>query len=156
LIHVHSMVIHSSCVAIQNNGAYLFLGQSGAGKTTTIKTLSEHTILGDDMNILSFHEGKWFVQAGAIGGQIVYKKFDEKFELKKMFWLKKNSNLKLTPIPTEDAQLKLLGSAANLFFGLETPEFTANVIDLLHCLATNVSMQELALMKGDALCPFIL
>lgn len=155
LLKCRSMVLHSSSFVTKGGEAYLFLGASGAGKTTTIKRFMEDVVLGDDMNIITVAEGKAFVQSGAIGGQIVYPRFDQAFHLKKIFWLKKNSPLKVERVALEEARLLLLGSVANIFFGSVFPSFLEDVLGQIENLIQTVPIYQLSLMKEDTIWPLI-
>lgn len=155
LIQKNTLVIHSSCFVDDRGYAYMFLGPSGAGKTTTVSRFIKNIVLGDDMNIITLNDNGIYVQSGAIGGQIVYPKFNEKFRMSKVFWLKKESHFSLIDISTEDAQLKILGSIANLFFGHESSEFLDEVMTLTLKFAEVMKMQELHLEKKDVIWPQI-
>ncbi len=154
LLKNDSLVLHSSCVA-DNKEAWIFLGQSGAGKTTTVKSLSKNIVLGDDMNVISLRNDGIYAHSGAIGGQVVYPHFDQGFKLQGMFWLNKNQTLGTKRISPEDAQLKLLGSIANVFFGFEDQKFIDEVINKMSKVARTIPMYELSLMKGDDIWPVI-
>lgn len=156
LLKENSLVVHSSCfVSKTNNCAYMFLGQSGAGKTTTVTSFSHEIILGDDMNVISFIDGQAYVQSGAIGGQVCYPHFDQRFHLKGLFWLKKNQSMNVSSLSREEARLRLLGSVANLFFGFESEAFISHAIDRIDLLSQLVPMYELKLMKGDNIWPIL-
>lgn len=156
LLREQSLVLHSSCFVSKNdNEAYMFLGQSGAGKTTTVTSFPEGIILGDDMNVVSFIDGSAYVQSGAIGGQVYYPRFEKRFKLKGMFWLRKNNSLNISPVSIEEARLRLLGSVANLFFGFEDASFVDLAIDQIDKLSQLVPMYELKLMKGDNIWPVL-
>ncbi|MBY0516473.1 MAG: phosphoenolpyruvate carboxykinase (ATP) [Bacteriovoracaceae bacterium] len=155
LIKSQAMVVHSSSVVDDEGACFVFLGQSGAGKTTTVSNFKNRIVLGDDMNIFTTHHSKSLVQSGAIGGQIVFPEFDKKFALKGMFWLRKNEKLSLRKLSLEDARLKMLGSLANIFFGFESEDFTNQVMNNIDNLIQSVPMFELSLMKGDDFWPLI-
>lgn len=155
LVKKKSLILHSSCFATHENDAYMFLGASGAGKTTTVKGFSDQCILGDDMNVISLTPSSVGVHSGAIGGQIVHPHFDQQFHLKRMFWLNKGHQLSINKISQADARLKLLGSVANLFLGHESASFIDETMDLIDQIASRVPMFELNLMKGDSIWPFI-
>lgn len=115
LTSLDKYVVHSSCVLDKDHNAHLFLGHSGAGKTTITKLSHPRLILGDDMNLVSLEHNTLYVEAGAIGGQFNSMiGYDKKMPVKACYWLKQspsNEKLKLVPLA---ANQKLLASFANL------------------------------------------
>lgn len=115
LIANNKFVIHASCVLDKYNFAHIFLGHSGAGKTTITKLSAPRLTLGDDMNIISLHNSELVVEAGAIGGlfnsMIGY---DRPVKVKAIYWLNQSSQNSLEKLPLSIGQQKLLASFANL------------------------------------------
>jgi len=126
LIAQDKYVIHASCVLGKNNLAHIFLGHSGAGKTTITKLSTPRLVLGDDMNLINFENDQLMVEAGAIGGlfnsMIGY---DTKKKVKTIYWLKQSSENKIISLPKTIAHQKLLASFANLNWPT-LPEKTAS------------------------------
>ena len=61
------LLLHSSAVVNSEERAYLSLGASGAGKTTISSFMSAEQVLGDDMNLLEFRDGNWWVTPALVG-----------------------------------------------------------------------------------------
>lgn len=150
LISHNKYVIHASCVLDKYNKAHIFLGHSGAGKTTITKLSAPRLTLGDDMNIISLEDQVPIVEAGAIGGlfnsMIGY---DKKIEVKACYWLtqaKENSLVELSP---QIANQKLLASFANLHWPT-LPEKTADqLVDFSMKLTNTIKFYELQ-FKNDS------
>lgn len=115
LMGLGKFVVHASCVLDKNHQAHLFLGHSGAGKTTITKLSSPRLVLGDDMNLVSLIDNVLYVEAGAIGGQfnsmIGYGKL---MPVKACYWLKQSAKNECHQFEAAMAQQKLLASFANL------------------------------------------
>lgn len=62
LVKHHGILVHASAIDIRDK-AYVFLGKSGAGKSTAVSKLFEqgYTVLGDDMVILKKENKKYVV-----------------------------------------------------------------------------------------------
>ena len=60
--HGGGLMIHAAGVE-RNGGAYLFLGYSGAGKTTTARNAPAGSVLNDDLLVIYPCEGKWYAAA---------------------------------------------------------------------------------------------
>lgn len=88
--------IHSSSVVINNN-AYLFLGKSGAGKSTIVKLLeNKFRPLSDDLSIVKKVNKEYFVyQLPVIEKNPRIWKSSRSYPLKKIFFLHKDTSTKI-------------------------------------------------------------
>lgn len=104
--------IHSSCI-IMNNKAHIFLGVSGAGKTTIAKN-SNLPVLSDDLTILKVENNHVMASSSVLDiglRQKKYRKFAEKtYKLEGIFFLKQSSNNELKKIEIPEALELLLRS----------------------------------------------
>lgn len=115
LMGLNKYVLHASCVLDKKQNAHLFLGHSGAGKTTITKLATPRLVLGDDMNLISFSNKQFFVEAGAIGGQFNSMiGYDKKVPVSACYWLKQAEENKCIILQSLIANQKLLASFANL------------------------------------------
>lgn len=116
LIERNKFVIHASCVLDNNGLAHIFLGHSGAGKTTVTGLSSPRRILGDDMNIISINNNdELMVEAGAIGGlfnSMIGYGITKK--VKGVYWLNQADENRLIELDVATASQRLLASFANL------------------------------------------
>jgi hypothetical protein len=114
IIH-DKLILHSSCVIIKDN-AIVFLGPSGAGKTTTASFFPEESVLGDDMNLLEYCKNKkqFYMQSSLLGQRYFNPNLEGKrFPLKQIFWLKKSKKNSIVS-QTNHSMSKLMQSCAQL------------------------------------------
>ncbi len=83
--------IHTSAVLIDNK-AYLFLGRSGDGKSTSAQLLNKYySILSDDGAIIKSEHNSWYLyQTPFMEKNQTMTKTSKKYNLGKMFFLKKS------------------------------------------------------------------
>lgn len=103
------LLIHASA-SLVGDKAYLFLGQSGAGKSTIIKLLSSnYPSLGDDSAIIKYKEDNYYFY------QTPFKEKSEwiyrsgiKFPIEKILFLRKSQNFKIDKIKNKEIIAKKL------------------------------------------------
>jgi hypothetical protein len=152
LIEMNKYVIHASCVLGSDGLAHIFLGHSGAGKTTITKLSSPRKVLGDDMNIISFgSEGDVVVEAGAIGGlfnsMIGY---GVQTKIKGFYWLQKSDSNKLIEIEKSIASQRLLSSFANLHWPTLSSSKEEHLISVSILAAKNTKFYQLNFKKDSS------
>ncbi len=149
LIRENKAILHSSTILGKDGKAYVFLGPSGAGKTTTCINAEDRLILGDDMNALVIKNGKAFMQAGSIGGRFEPQvAIDDLFEIKGFYWLKQSNKLNLTEVSKAKANQLLLVSLANIFWDNSDPNFNEVAAKLCEKVTLEHSFYELELQNN--------
>lgn len=131
LIDLKKAMIHSSVVLNKFGKAEVFLGPSGAGKTTITSLSKPRKVLSDDMNLLQIENGKLYALAGGVGG--LYKPdvdFDQKFEVENIFWLVQDSKTQIQELPPIVQSRHLLSSLANLPWNSISSEENYQILDL--------------------------
>lgn len=151
LLAKQSYIMHSSCIIGNNNKAYIFLGHSGAGKTTISGFSKGRKILGDDMNLMRLEDGKLFAQAGAIGGFFKSEvDYDQSFEVNGFYWLEQSDTNKLVELSKATSLSKLMASYANLFWESLDEKVTKNLFELSVSMIHNYPMNQLCFKKDDS------
>lgn len=86
-------MLHGSA-ALVSDGAYVFLGKEGAGKSTIVKFLhAQFPALADDSFIIKFEQNYYYLyQSPFIDKEYWIKKGHGRYLLKKVFFLKKSTN----------------------------------------------------------------
>lgn len=138
LLLLGKYVVHASCVMDKSGMAHLFLGHSGAGKTTITKLSHPRLVLGDDMNLVSLDQYGFFAEAGAIGGLFASMiGYDKKIPIKACYWLNQDNKNEIVEMDSLTANQKLLASFANLHW----PSLSESKINLLIDFSSLVTKQ---------------
>lgn len=136
------VLFHSSCVVDRDDMAYVFFGYSGAGKTTISQLCSKGTVIGDDMNLLSSSDNKLWIEPALVGQRFYNKStFGNKYEIKKMFWLKKSDQI--FSQNTDAKVAKILSSFSGLFWDRLDNRDIARSIELAKKISEHVKIEEL-------------
>lgn len=131
LLEKNSAIIHSSAILGKNGLAYVFLGPSGAGKTTTCYNADQRKILADDMNYLHFDGTRAWISPGAIGGRFLSEvEIDNRYEVVGFYWLEQSNHLSLEPNSSSVAAKRILSSIANIFWSNNSLEISSMAMKL--------------------------
>lgn len=110
LLSQGGMVLHSAGLA-QDNNAWLFIGRSGAGKST-ISTLGERaglTILSDDMNAIVLQDGTYVTEQLPFAGEHGQTALTRgKFPVQAIHYLQKSSTNELEDTPAAERLAELM------------------------------------------------
>ena len=99
LLAKDKLVLHSNCVLGHDEKAHVFLGESGAGKSTTASMAENRLVIGDDISIYSLDERGIFVQSSLLGGNPNLKAaFDQSYLVKDFYWLYQDNHTWFTPM----------------------------------------------------------
>lgn len=149
LVH-NKAILHSSVIIGHDKKAYVFLGVSGAGKTTTCINAAGRRVVGDDMNLIEFEQDKIFARAAFVGGKLGPQiQNDERFPIAGFYWLEKSYHNELIPCSKATASRKLLASIANIFWSHQDQTLNQLGLNFALKLATNVNLSILRL-KNDS------
>jgi len=150
LIAIDKAILH--CASVVDNGlAYIFLGPSGAGKTTTTSLLSDKTILGDDMNLITLEGDKLFCSPGGVGG--LYKPdvaINEKFPVAGIYWLKQDTSHFIKENSQSEKMKMLFASIANISWDELSPKLTQKIWSLSEKVCECSSIQTLHFKKDNS------
>lgn len=149
LVH-NKAILHSSVIIGHDKKAYVFLGVSGAGKTTTCINAAGRRVVGDDMNLIEIDQDQIFARAAFVGGKLGPQiQDDERFPVAGFYWLEKSNHNKLTPCTKAAASRKLLASIANIFWTHQDQTLNTLALDFALKLAANRDLSILHL-KNDS------
>lgn len=115
LIHLNQCMLHSACILDHEQRAHVFLGPSGAGKTTMTELSSPRTILGDDMNLLKVEKRRVLCSPGAVGGLYLPQvDLDQSFPLAGFYWLQQSNVNNISSLSPIKQYQYLYASLANI------------------------------------------
>lgn len=93
LLEKDSLVLHSNCVLGHDENVHIFLGESGAGKSTTAGLSGDRLVLGDDINIVTLSNDGLFAESSLLGGDARFKApFDKRYPVGGFYWLCQDIN----------------------------------------------------------------
>jgi len=107
LMDKNIITMHSSSFFIHKHGAYVFTGASGVGKSTIVQNVSNANVLSDDVSILSFESGKWYVHPSMLDKGVSNRNKKGKYILRGIFTPIKSNEFTIKTMPLE-RQLKYL------------------------------------------------
>jgi hypothetical protein len=106
----HGMLLHASAV-VKEKTAYLFLGSSGAGKSTAASLCAKYKIIGDDVVAVK-RSSMSYVVFPTPWKQAPFTKGAErsKAKIKAFFFIRKSNRVSFKPVPPEEALKRMLYS----------------------------------------------
>lgn len=152
LVLKNQILVHSGAVRVNELG-FMFLGHSGAGKSTTCTNLHnsiDAEVLNDDMNIIQIKEGDIFIKPAAMGGVFPCDKkhLETPVKLKNIFWLKQDQENKIEKYNDSKLCSKLIASFANLEWSQLDLVHHDKIIDFASHISKHVRGGELSLRKS--------
>lgn len=121
LLEKSAFLLHAASV-VRNEKGFVFFGQSGAGKSTTVKLIaaqdSETTILGDDAAIIELDaDGRPWLHSAPLGSaHAKVPPLPAKVRLTGLFSLRQSSEHRLETLTASEALSALLASAMSVDF----------------------------------------
>lgn len=149
------LVFHSSCV-IENEKAKLFLGHSGAGKSTMVSLREDRKHLSDDMNLIIKKNGKFYAQAGAIGG-LFFDKVDYSmlYPIESFSWLIQDTFNESRALKTSKAYIKAMVSVSNVFWESLEDDQTKKIMNSVQDITKNIKFFELHFTKSKEVWNYV-
>ncbi len=144
-----------ACGLIDSFGnGVLFVGQSGAGKTTMAGLMQKQPqvkILSDDRIILRKNNGKIWMHGTPWHGESKYAA-PEEAELKKIFFLKQNPKNEILPLKKSDAVARLFACSFPLFYNTSAVDF---MLSFYEETVKEVPSFELRFVHNDEIIEFM-
>jgi hypothetical protein len=137
LINLNKVVLHSSAVTIDHtsNEAYVFIGKSGAGKTTIASMAEDRLVLGDDMNILEVRDGALYIEPAMLGQRIQNNlTHDHKFKVKNIYWPIQDSKNYTRQMPPQEIALKIISSMVNIYWPSQNKQIVNKSLELMNTI----------------------
>lgn len=133
------ILLHASGIVIDQTG-YLFIGKSGAGKSTIVRNSYDKEILGDDMLAVFPSENGWNVMATPFTNPGLQSVKPKKVHLGNLYYLRKSLSTYSEEISSSEALAELV---ANVPVIPSISEFTLGVIDRCRQIVHEISCKKL-------------
>lgn len=144
--------IHGAGIKKEGSG-YLFLGESGAGKTTISGFSGREDILSDDSPVIVRENDTFYIYASPYSQVNMFDlkgndHYLKKTELIKLFFLKKNDRLFIKPRDKKSALAEIINKHIHSFEFMENKSRTA-AFELCYDLCDSIPLYDLHFQKND-------
>jgi hypothetical protein len=112
-------LLHAATV-VRDGKAYVFMGRSGAGKSTVASLSRRGSVLTDEISLLRRIEGTWYAYGTPFWGEFRAAGQNRRVPLERVFALAQARANRTAPLPAREALAGLLGNT--LFFSANRRE----------------------------------
>jgi hypothetical protein len=137
LINLNKVVLHSCAVSIDpiSKVANVFIGKSGAGKTTIASMAEDRLVLGDDMNVLEVKNGELYIEPAMLGQRIQNSQtYNHKFKVKNIYWPIQDTTNYIREIPSSEIALKIVSSMVNIYWPHQNKQVVKKSLQLMNSI----------------------
>lgn len=140
------LLLHSSCL-VQDGGAYLFAGHSGAGKSTVVQLSVPRPILSDEATIVKIdREGAWIFNS-PFRSDTVIADLPDPYRLSAIHLLRQAAYNKRSLAPKSESIPELMN---RVFYWAHDPEETKKVLRLCKRLLEQTQVYVLSFQKNES------
>ncbi|MFD0771238.1 hypothetical protein ACFQZ1_21060 [Bacillus sp. CGMCC 1.60114] len=140
------LLIHSSCVDHEGK-AYLFSGQSGAGKSTVAKLSAPRPLLSDEATIVKIDENEIRVFDSPFRSELTTSYAYQSCHLSSIYLLIQSLDVKALPVKKSDA---MLGIMDKVFYWHHDSLETAKLLDMCKQLVDKIPVYKMYFQKNDS------
>lgn len=140
------LLVHSSCVA-HNDKAYVFAGQSGAGKSTVARLSNPRPILSDEATLVKIDDNGITIFDSPFRSELTTPSVHQSCELSSIYLLVQSMDVKTTPIKKSDAMLGLMDK---IFYWHHDHSETTKLLKMCKQLVEQVPVYKMHFQKNDA------
>ncbi len=143
LLKQGALVAHSSVIVGKDGRAHVFLGHSGAGKSTIASLAGGRTVLGDDINLIRVGDLATTAEAALLGqARFDPANLDKRSTVAGFYWLKQSPQVAARALEPGEAARALLHSCL-----LSDPAMAPELMELLARIVRQVPGFELSFRK---------
>lgn len=143
--HGWGMMLHSSC-AVERNRAYLFAGQSGAGKSTVVALSEPRKILSDEAALLKIEADGVYVYDSPFRSDSMPTFDREPLPLAGIHLLKQSQEIRRERVKSSEAVFQLMDK---IFYWAADPGETVKLLALCGKLVSHVPVYDLMFQKNN-------
>lgn len=144
--HEWGMLVHSSCVA-QRGQAYLFAGQSGAGKSTVALLSRPRRVLSDEATVLKISSGQAVVFDSPFRSDSSPVFDPDPYPVRGVHILRQSQSVARWQMSRSEGIVELM---SKVFFWSHDPKETVKILTLHRHLADCVPIYRLDFQKNDS------
>lgn len=139
------LLIHSSCV-VEDDKAYLFAGQSGAGKSTVARLSSPREVLSDEATLLRIDRQGVTAYDSPFRSDSISSYDKSSRPLAGIHLLEQSPDIERSQIPATETVMRLMNK---VFYWAHDPAETIKVLTMCRMLAQQVNGYRLKFQKND-------
>ncbi|MFC3884797.1 hypothetical protein ACFOU2_15510 [Bacillus songklensis] len=139
------LLIHSSCVEHQEK-AYLFAGQSGAGKSTVARLSAPRPILSDEATLVKINENQVTVFDSPFRSELTSPYLPHSCNLSSIYLLVQSLDVRTSSLKKSDALLELMDK---IFYWHHDSSETAKLLNMCKQLVEQVPVYRMHFQKND-------
>jgi hypothetical protein len=144
--HCGGLMIHAAGVE-HNRSAYLFLGYSGAGKTTTARNSPAGLVLNDDLLVIYAVRGQWYAAATPFYNPTQNRPRPGKAPIARVLYLVKDKNVYLEEVPQAQALAEMVACVPVL---TAEPCYLREILNRSRQILDTVPYHHLHLLPDDS------
>lgn len=150
--HWGGLMIHAAGVE-RNGRAYLFLGYSGAGKTTTARNSPPGSVLNDDLLVIYSSKGHWFAAATPFYNPTQNRPRPGKAPIARVLYLVKDQEVYLEEVPQAQALAEMVACVPVL---TTEPFYLREILQRGQQILSEIPYFHLHLLPDDSYWPVLL
>lgn len=146
LLPKQGFLLHAASV-VREGRAYIFMGRSGAGKSTVASLSPEGSVLTDEISLIRCVEGEWRAHGTPFWGEFRAAGHNQSYPIAGVYCLRQAREDRVVPLKAKDLLRAMLPCV--LFF---SPEQEANeaLLNILMKFVGEVPCHDLHFRKGSA------
>lgn len=145
LLPKRGFLLHAASV-VRNGRAYVFVGRSGAGKSTVASLSPAGSVLTDEISLLRFSDGCWQAHGTPFWGEFRAAGMNRRYPIAGIYMLSQAKEDRLEPLSTKEILRALLPCV--LFFTSRKGAHEA-LLQILLGLAEQVPCHRLSFRRGS-------
>jgi hypothetical protein len=146
LLPRQGFLLHAATV-VRNGRAYVFVGRSGAGKSTVASLSPRGSVLTDEISLLRCYQGQWWAHGTPFWGEFRAAGRNERYPLAGIYALHQAAEDRVEPLAIKQALRALLPCV--LFFNAE-PRANQDLLTMLAGFAHDIPCNRLSFRRRAA------
>ena len=146
LLPRHGFLLHAASI-VRDGRAYVFMGRSGAGKSTTASLSPEGSVLTDEISLLRFDDGVWRAHGTPFWGEFRAAGHNRDYPVAGIYFLSQSRENKVVPMKPKEMLRAMLPCV--LFFSSDPGDNSA-LLNILVAFVHHIPCFDLHFRKEAA------